>query len=163
MVTCIQWNQEMVNIPQKLYTLIWRKDWENIGMGRCHWYYIQVIIILSWIIIRYQRLTSNKNSVQDDCEMIWQKTVIEIITPFSLFKGLNWQWNWRLHILILQRPCKKTDKLLLHNYWQWNIIKYLYINCLLPFKKGWIKNTFWANEHLFWWKSSLYWCNMWFF
>ena len=97
---------------------------EKIGIWRGCWDYIQVVIILSWLIKVYQRLKLNVENVQDNCGIIWQKkSVIERTAHFSPVIEKNWQWTWRLHIWILQIIYNKTDILLIQNLWQKKRIK----------------------------------------
>ena len=109
-VACIQWNQERVNISQEIYTIKWREYWWNIGIGRGFWGCIQVNIFLIWLIMRYQRVTSNMKNVQDNCGMIWKNWVIERTKYFIQVIEQDWQWTWKLHLWSLKMYIRKlTD------------------------------------------------------
>ena len=70
-VSCIQWKQERVNISQEIHTIICTEDWENIWIGIGFWDYIQVMIILGLLIMRYPRVTPNVKNVQGNFGMIY--------------------------------------------------------------------------------------------
>ena len=52
----------------------------------------------------------------------YKKSVIEITISFSVVIEKNRQRTLRFHISILPSPHKKTDRLILHDYWRGNNI-----------------------------------------
>ena len=60
-------------IPECFYAHMKEIFKKRFGIGRGRWGYIPVLIILSWLIMIYQRVISNVKNVQDNCGMIWRK------------------------------------------------------------------------------------------
>ena len=112
--------------------------------------------------LTYYEISEINITCEEYTGQLWndmKKSVTETTSYFIQVFEKNWQWTWRLHIWSLQNFYKKTEILLLHNYWRgrWIIIKQNIIYCT---KKWYIDKTFWASAHWFWWPSSLYWCNI---